>query len=145
MHIAQFLTFSVLLLIARESCAADAVVLVTGAESSIEGLSSLDIRKAYLGIKVTVDGVTVRPIRRGEDERLNQIFMQSVIAMSHRSYERRLLSLALKFGTPRPTEAQDQELIELLARHPDSITYMWRSDADSDPRVKTIEVLWQEN
>jgi hypothetical protein len=145
MHVAHFLLLGVLSLTARVSAADDAVVLVTNSNSSIENLSSLEIRKAYLGIAVTIDGAIVRPIRRGEDERLNQIFLQSVMAMSHRSYERRLLSLVLKFGTPRPAEANDRELFELLAKYTNSVTYMWRSEADSDPRVKTIEVLWQEN
>ena len=65
--------------------------------------------------------------------------------MTHRSYERRLLSLVLKFGTPRPLEVDGhEELLELLARNPSSITYMWKREAESNPRVRIIRVLWQE-
>jgi hypothetical protein len=126
--------------------AADAVVLVTSSDSPITEVSSLDTRKAYLGISVTIAGGTVRPVRQRDDSRLNLIFLQSVIAMSQRSYERRLLSMMLKYGTPRPTEVRDREaLIKVLEGNPHAIGYMWASDAESDRRVRKVKVLWQEH
>jgi len=127
------------------SWAEDAVVLVTVSDGPITDISSLDIRKAYLGISVTIAGSTVRPLRQQDDDRLNLIFLQSVVAMSQKSYERRLLSMMLKYGTPRPSEVDNlEDLIERLVRNPNAIGYMWRSDAESDSRIKTIKVLWQE-
>jgi hypothetical protein len=128
------------------SWASDALVLVTSSDSPIGDISSLDIRKTYLGISVTIAGSTVRPVRQQNDSRLNLIFLQSVIAMSQRSYERRLLSMMLKYGTPRPTEVDDREaLIEMLERNPHAIGYMWESDARSDSRVRKVKVLWKEH
>jgi len=144
-RVSQFLMITVLALMAATSRAEVAVVLVTDKDSPIESISSLDIRKVYLGISVTVGGSIVRAFRRRDDEHLNQIFLQSVMAMSQRSYERRLLSLVLKFGTPRPVEVDSRdELLESLANHKSSIAYMWKSEAESDSRVKIIRVLWQE-
>jgi hypothetical protein len=144
-RVLQSLIFVILTCVSLTSWADVAVVLVTDKDSPIQRISSLDIRKAYLGIPVSVDGNTVRALRRRDDERLNQIFLQSVVAMSERSYERRLLSLMLKFGTPRPDVVGDSdELLDLLARFPSSIAYMWKSDAEKDPRVRIIGVLWQE-
>jgi len=118
LRIAQLLISVALVLSAQVSWADSAVVLVTAKDSPIESISSLDVRKAYLGIVVTVDGNSVRALRRRDDEHLNQIFLQSVMAMTQRSYERRLLSLVLKFGTPRPLEVDShEELLELLARN----------------------------
>jgi hypothetical protein len=125
--------------------AQSAVVLVTSSDSPIQSMSSLEVRKAYMGVAVSVDGLSVRAIRRRDDDRLNKIFLQSVIAMSERSYERRLLSLVLRFGVPRPAEVDDQqELMDLLERIPSSISYMWKSDAEADPSVRIIRILWQE-
>ena len=134
------------LLLAAEAAWADLeVVLVANRESPIESISTLDIRKIYLGISVSIDGRNIRAFRWRNDERLNNIFLQSVIAMSQRSYERRLLSMVLKFGTPRPVEVSDRDqLLQLLARNPLSIAYMWESDAEADTRVKIIRVLWKE-
>ena len=144
-RISQLLILTALTFVVQTSLADVAVVLVTYKDGPIQSISSLDIRKAYLGISVTVDGNTIRALRRRDDERLNQIFLQSVIAMSERSYERRLVSLMLKFGTPRPAELDDSdELLESLVTNPSSIAYMWKSDAEVDSRVRIIGVLWQE-
>ena len=142
---AKFLIPVLLMLSAESSWAEAVVVLVTAKDSPVEQLSSLDIRKAYLGISVRMDDMTVHPVRRRDDERLNQIFMQSVIAMSQRSYERRLLSLVLRFGTPRPVIVSDHDaLVQELMSRPIAIGYMWKRDAEDDDRVRIIKVLWQE-
>ena len=143
---AKLLPLVVLALMAEMAAAQDAVVLVVGRDSPINEISLLDIRKAYLGISVSLGGGTVRPLRRNDDEQLNQIFMQTVIAMSERSYERRLLSLMLRFGTPRPEETDDRdELDRRLAERPYSIAYMWKSEAEADARVKVVRTLWQDH
>lgn len=141
----QYLVLAALVSLSATSRADDAVVLVTGIESPVSDISSLDVRKAYLGIAVTLNGSTLRPLRRRGDERLNLIFLQAIIAMSEKSYERRLLSMTLKFGTPRPVEVDShEEFLERLARQPYAIGYMWKADADADARVKIVRVLWQE-
>lgn len=122
-----------------------AVVLVTSSDGGIQELSALDIRKAYLGVNVIVNNRSVRAIRLLSDERLNQIFMQSVIAMSERSYERRLLSLTLRFGRPRPEQVDSPEqLRQVLNGSANSIGYMWREDAEREPGLRIVRVLWQE-
>jgi len=144
-RVAPLLIFFATMLMAHSSVAEVAVVLVASKDSPIESISSLDTRKAYFGMTVTVEGNTVRALRRSDDARLNQIFMQSVIAMSQRSYERRLLSLTLKFATPRPVEVDNwDELLKVLTENLSTIGYMWKSDAESEPNVKIIRVLWQE-
>ena len=145
LRVAQLLIFVATLLTAHASAEGLAVVLVTDKDSPIENISSLDIRKVYFGISVSIEGQAIRALRRRDDERLNQVFLQSVIAMSQRSYERRLLSLVLKFGTPRPVEVKTRDgLLKLLAENPSAIAYMWKSDAEAEPRVKIVKVLWQE-
>lgn len=142
----KLLLLVVLVLLAELAAAEDSVVLVVGSDSPIEEISLLDIRKIYLGISVRLGGGTVRALRRDDDDQLNRIFMQSVIAMSERSYERRLLSLMLRFGTPRPEEIDSlDEVHRRLSQRPYSIAYMWKREAESDARVKVIRVLWQEH
>ncbi len=122
-----------------------AVVLVTASDNGLETIDSLSIRKAYLGVPIQVHGRRVSPIRRKDDPRLDEIFMQSVMAMSEKSYERRLLSLSLKFAVPRPVEALDREqFMKSLASEPMAISYMWQAEAEADSRIRIIRVLWQE-
>jgi len=125
---------------------AEQVVLVAGENSPIEKLSPLELRKAYFGIVVRYDNQIIRPLRNSSDAQLNRIFLQSVVAMSERSYERRLISLTLKSGRPRPEDFTDQDdLVRALREHPHSISYMWRSDAERSIGIKVIKLLWQEN
>ena len=144
----RFARFPILItvaLMAQTAWGEQAVVLVTGKDSPIDEISMLDIRKAYLGIGVTIDGKRVEALRRRDDERLNQIFLQSVIAMSLKSYETRLLSLAMKYGAPRPREVSSRdELLKSIAEKPLRIGYTWKNDVESDTRIKIIKVLWRE-
>lgn len=126
--------------------AAQQVVLVAGESSPIETFSPLELRKAYFGIVVRHDGQIIRPFRNSSDPQLNQIFLQSVVATSERTYERRLFSLTLRSGRPRPEEFTDQsELVRALREYPYSVSYMWRSDAERFIGIKIIKLLWQAN
>jgi len=141
---ASYLIPVILLFVTEASWAERAVVLVVSKASPIEQLSTLELRKAYLGIAVTIDGRSVNALHLKGDEQLHDIFLQSVVAMSSRTYERRLLASAMQTGRPRPREADSREqLINLMASNPFFVGYMWKSDADADERVKIIRVLWQ--
>ena len=121
------------------------MVLVASQASAIESLSMLEIRKAYLAVPVEYQGSPVRALRQGGDESLNRIFLQSVVGMSQKSYQRRLLSMALKFGNPRPVVQPDLDtLVSALTGSPTAIAYMWRRDAQSRTEVKIIKVLWRD-
>lgn len=135
-----------LLLGATPALADRAVVLVTHKSNSLDDIDMLSIRKAYLAVPVQVGGQGLTAIRRKDDEQLNKIFMQAVVAMSEKSYERRLLLMALKFAAPRPLEVADrEEMLKKVTAVPSGIAYMWLEEAEADSRVKIIRVLWQEH
>ncbi len=122
------------------------VVLVAGENSPIENLSPLELRKAYFGIVIRYDNQIIRPFRNLSDSQLNRIFLQSVVAMSERSYKRRLFSLTLKSGRPRPEDFTDQDdLVRALREYPHRISYMWISDPERSIGIKVIKLIWQEN
>lgn len=122
------------------------VVLVTGMDCAMDTISALDIRKAYLGIGVSYESKNIRAFRIKGDEQLNQIFFQSVVVMSEKTYERRLLRLLLKYGRPRPREFDNAgDVAAAITENPCSIAYMWQSDAEASVGLKAIKSLWQEN
>ena len=132
-------------LVAGAARSGESVVLVTADSCPLQSISTLDIRKAYLGVVVRVDGHQVRPILMRGDDRLEQVFYQSVVAMSKKSYERRRLSLALKYGTPRLAEFEDVSAVSLALQSDEcAITYLWKRDAETIPGIKTIKLLWQD-
>ena len=141
-----FATLACLLLCAGASADNHSVVLLTNSRCPVSDLSSLDIRKAYLGVTVRVGDQTIRPLRLVGDPELDRVFFQSVVAMSEKSSERRALSLALKFGTPRPAEyARVGQALAALERAPCGVLFLWADDVKPGGGTKEIRVLWQGN
>ena len=141
-----FVVASALAIASMADAADRAVVLVTSMDCAMDTINALDIRKAYLGIGVSYEGKNIRAFRVGGDEQLNQIFFQSVVVMSEKTYERRLLQLLLKYGRPRPRELDNAaDVAAAITENPCSIAYMWQIDAETSAGVKTIKKLWQEN
>ncbi|NOQ87629.1 MAG: hypothetical protein GQ550_01790 [Gammaproteobacteria bacterium] len=135
------------MMLCLEVAAADReVVLVTASTSPLHNLDSLELRKIYLGFTVKRDGKIIKGLRNTEDENLNSIFLQTVVAMSEKSYKNRLLFLTLRQGIPRPTEyGKIEDLLSALSTKPYSVSYMWKKDAVRSSQVKILRVLWQQN
>lgn len=130
----------------QASAAGHTVSLITSTDCGQESISPLDVRKAYLGVGVSVEGHLVRAFRLIGDKKLNQIFYQSVVALSERTYERRLLRLLLKYGQPRPLEFDSvEELIAAVVTTRCSIAYVWHRDIKERDDIKVIRVLWRED
>ena len=122
------------------------VVLITNDQCPVSELTNLDIRKAYLGITVSVDGQAIRPLRMVGDPELDRVFFQTIVAMSEKSYERRALSLAIKFGTPRPAEHESlEQALAALQRQSCGVLFLWAADVKMSHNTRTIKVLWQGN
>lgn len=132
-----------LCLISGSALSERSVVLATNQSCPVSTLSNLDIRKAYLGVSVSVDEQRIRPLRLVTDAELNEIFFQTIVAMSEKSYNRRALSLALKFGTPRPQEysSLDEALVD-LQQSICGVIFMWAKDADLRD-MRKLRILWQ--
>jgi hypothetical protein len=144
--------FSIILIVVvlamqqQASAAGRTVSLITSMDCAQESISPLDVRKIYLGVRVSFEGKPVRAFRLGGDRNLNQIFYQSVVALSEKTYERRLLRLLLKYGQPRPLEFDSVEkLIAAVVTTRCSIAYVWHRDIEERDDVKVIRVLWQED
>jgi hypothetical protein len=122
----------------------EAVVLVTAEPDPDLALVSLQVRKLFLGFTVLHAGNVLRPVRNRSDELLDKIFLQHVMAMSNETYERRLLSLTLQQGRPRPVEVSSSiDLVEVLLRIPHSVSFAWQSDIDDIPAIHAVRTLWR--
>ena len=126
--------------------AEDSVVLVTSADSSIRDVSSIEVRKLFLGFTVnTGNGKPIHAVTNLSDERLWQVFLQGVMGMSERSYDRRLLTLTLQSGRPRPAVVQDVDAALLaIITDGNAITFAWSYDVDDRDDIRVLRVLWQD-
>jgi hypothetical protein len=132
-----------LLAVAPRVWAAEQLVLIVSADSKVEQLDSLELRKLFLGLTVTHNGNRLRPVLNEADPRVNEIFLQNVVSMSDVTYDRRLLRLALIQGQTQPTAYKDIALlIKAVAADPSAVSYAWAKDVAHDTRVRILRVLW---
>ena len=68
------------------------LLLVCDSNSTLSYLSPTEIRKLFLNVPVVKDGVQIKPLLNFSDPLISDVFLQNVIFMSKRSYERKLLS-----------------------------------------------------
>jgi hypothetical protein len=122
----------------------DVVVLVANAELAKSDISSLTVRKVFLGLPARRGNIEVHGLRNASDPRLTDIFLQTVVSMSGWSYDRRLLAQALQTGAPLPVEISNrEELVRRLTDDPGALSYMWYRDAVRYPTIKIVRVLWR--
>jgi hypothetical protein len=121
------------------------VVLVVAANSTIESIDPLDIRKIYLGFQVR-DGsnFSIHAATNLSGRTLYEIFLQDVMAMSAANYDRRLLTLTLQSGHRRPDVFKNiDELLSALRRDPNLVTFMWFEDYEKAKDLKVLRILWK--
>jgi hypothetical protein len=134
-----------LLAVALPAWADDQLVLIVSADSKIEQLDSLEVRKLFLGLTVTHNGERLRPVLNEADARVKEVFLQNVVSMSDITYDRRLLRLALQQGRTQPNTYKDTALLlKAVATDPIAVSYAWAKDVAHDPDVKIIRVLWHD-
>lgn len=124
----------------------ESVVLIVSKDSNIATISSIELRKLYLGFTVDAsNGQPIKVITNATESRLQDIFLQAVMGMSRRSYDRRLLTLTLQSGRQRPAEMTDLNKI-LLSVHSElnALTFVWRKDIEGRDDIKVLRELWQD-
>ena len=133
-------------LVTSVSWSADrSVVLAVANNSPITTLDAHDVRLLFLGHTVRVDGRTLIPIRNLTERTIDDVFLQSVVAMSATRYDRYTLRLALQQGRPRPVEISSAvSLIQNLEMNPMAVSYFWESDVRANQKLRILRVLWRE-
>ena len=120
------------------------LVLVTASTSKITPLPPTEVRKLFLGLPVTQNGLRLEPLRNASDPLLNEVFLQKIMFMSAQSYDRQLLSQVFRFGGHRPVSYSDVgTLAAALRDQPGTVSYMWLPTAHRIPGIKVVQDLWQ--
>jgi len=121
------------------------LLLVCDSNSTLSYLSPTEIRKLFLNVPVVKDGVQIKPLLNFSDPLISDVFLQNVIFMSKRSYERKLLSHIFRHGGKSiPTYSSIPELKAELHLVPEAVTYMWSDQVEHDNSVKSLGVLWED-
>ncbi len=120
------------------------LVLVSVADLGDGQLTPNQLRRAFLGIPVLVNGENIRALRNTSDPLLNEIFLQKVVYMSEPRYKRQLVSRTFRTGQMHPPDFKVQDdLVHALKSVPGGVSVMWERDANKDPALHVIQVLWK--
>jgi len=121
------------------------LALVSSINANYQPLSSFEIRKIFLGYPIKRENTQLIAIRNTSDETSYQIFLQKVIHLSARNYERRLMSKTFRTGTPTVLEISSlTKLKDKLHSNEFNISVMWLEEALLDSKLKVIQILWKE-
>jgi hypothetical protein len=132
-----------LLMASQRLLAAEQLVLIVSADSKVEQLDSLEVRKLFLGLTVTQHGDRLRPVLNESDSRVKEIFLQNVVSMSDTTYDRSVLRLTLIQGQAKPTVYRNLELLlKAVIADPTAVSYAWAKDVAQNPRIKLLRVIW---
>lgn len=114
------------------------IVIVASAESGIQAISAQEVRRAYLGASIVLDGVEIKPLRNQTDKLAEEVFLQKVLFMSTEAYERQLLARAFR-GESRPKDYESlTDLLAALQNDNAAITFMLYGTAVTTPEIRII-------
>jgi hypothetical protein len=140
-----------LLLLALLLCAppgpasSQSVVLIVSANSPVGDLDSVTVRKLFLGVPVLINGRPLHPIRNRSDARLDQIFLQEIVAMSQPAYDRQILIGVNRQGWLPPEDLiSPSRVLERVLSDPNAVSFVWQRDVLRNPQIRVIRVLWSD-
>jgi hypothetical protein len=130
---------------ATAAFAGEELVLIVSSHSTIDRLDSPLVRRLFLGLTVTQNGTRLRPVLNEADPQIKELFLQNIVSMSDRTYDRYVLRMTLLQGKTQPVAYDNSaDLISAVAADPSIVGYVWVKDLAHDPRIRILRVLWQE-
>ena len=131
--------------VTTSASADETLVLIVSADSKVDQLDSLEVRKLFLGMTVTHNGDRLRPLLNEAEPRLKDVFLQNIVSMTDTTYDRRLLRLALQGGRSLPAVYADKGvLINAVATDSTAVSFAWAKDVQHDKRIRILRVLWHD-
>lgn len=130
--------FAVLIAIPIVHAEEQRIAIIVNTKSSITTISAKEVRRAYLGASIVLNGIEMKPLLNQTDKLAVEVFLQKVMFMSAEAYERQLISRTFQGGI-RPKVYESLPAL-LTALHNDNaaITYMLYEDAINTPGIRII-------
>jgi hypothetical protein len=114
------------------------IAIVAGAGSGIVVISAKEVRRAYLGASIVLNGVEIKPLLNKTDKLAGEVFLQKVLFMSAEAYERLQLARAFRGGGRLNTYGNMADLLVALQNDNATITFMLYETAVNTPGIRII-------
>ena len=114
------------------------IVIVASEESAIKAMSAKEVRRAYLGATIVLDGIEIKPLLNQSDKLAVEVFLQKVLFMSAEAYERQLLARSFRGDASLRTYENRTDLLTALHNDSATITFMLYGTAMTTPGIRII-------
>jgi hypothetical protein len=115
------------------------IAIVAGAGSGIKSISAKEVRRAYLGATIVLEGVEIKPLRNLTDKLAGEVFLQKVMFMSAEAFEQQLLARAFRGGSNLKTYDNLTDLLAALNNDNTAITFMLYETAIKTPGIRIVD------
>ncbi len=139
------LVFSVFLLTGASSVNSEdlRLFLVTKNENTPPALSKNELRSLFLGIPVYRNNNKLEPLINKSDERCYQTFLQSVLGMSNKRYERVQASMLDQAEMTVPPVYTDlDKLMFDLKKKNSAISFVFLEKELADDSLNVVQEIW---
>ena len=139
-------TFIFVLLIFLLPTAASAearVVLIAASGSNIEAVSSRDIRRLYLGLKVADNESVRKPVLNLQSDELYDEFLKNIMRMTEGSYKRKLVKAIFRQGREKILEISSlKQLNDHLLKNKGDVSFVEITAIENMQNIEVVQILW---
>jgi hypothetical protein len=130
--------FAVLLAMPIVHAEEQRIAIIVGAKSSITTISAKEVRRAYLGASIVLNGIETKPLLNLSNKLAEEVFLQKVMFMSADAYERQLISRTFQGGIRPKAYESLPALLKELNNDNAAISFMLYEDATNIPEIRII-------
>ena len=117
------------------------IAIIVNAASGITTISAKEVRRAYLGASIVLNGVETKPLLNQSDKLASEVFLQRIMFMSDEAYERQLISRTFQGGIRPKAYESLPALLSALHNDNAAITFMLYETAIKIPGIRIIGKL----
>lgn len=117
------------------------IAIVVNAVSGISTITAKEVRRAYLGASIVLNGVETKPLLNRSDKLAGEVFLQRIMFMSDEAYERQLISRTFQGGIRPKAYESLPDLLAALHSDNAAITFMLYETAIKIPGIRIIGKL----
>jgi len=119
------------------------VVLVTLKSDLLPELNRFELRAAFVGMPLKKNGLELHPLINRSDSEIYAAFLQKIMTMSRRNYERQLTLRTFQRGGAGLVGADTVDhLIKQMRLRRGTITFMPLDVASHFEELRIMQVLW---
>ncbi|VAX00949.1 hypothetical protein MNBD_GAMMA22-976 [hydrothermal vent metagenome] len=119
------------------------LLLITKPDYKPSPLDKNELRRLFLGIPVYRKGERLIPLVNKSGDLCYQVFLQSILGMSQKRYERVLVSGFYRQGVRSPTvyTSQDNLLLDLKNKKL-GISFLFDNDSGEEKNFNVVQEIW---